>query len=73
MSTSPNLELNEWGNAIQTIFYSALGGFDPEEVNRYPVALWLWFVLILFIMMVIMMNLLIAIVSDVFDRATAVS
>lgn len=63
-----NIWFGEWWAALQTTYYISLGGFDPEEIDKYNFMAWLIFLLCSIFNIIILLNLLIAIVSDIFSR-----
>lgn len=63
-----NIWFGEWWAAIQTTYYISIGGFDSEEVNLYDFWSWTIFFICTIFNIIILLNLLIAIVNDIFNR-----
>lgn len=61
----------EWWHAFRTTYYVSLGGFDPAETDLYSLFTWPIFFLCSIFNIIILLNLLIAIVCDIFDRVLA--
>ena len=62
------LWLGEWIAAIRYTYYSGLGNFENSEADEYGFFSWLIFFLATIFNIVILFNLLIAIVNDIFNR-----
>lgn len=58
----------EWWRAIQTTYYISIGGFETEEVNLYSIWSWPIFFFCTIFNIIILLNLLIAIVNEIFNR-----
>ena len=72
MSKTDSSELEFWfgeyWKALQTTYYISIGGFDPAEADLYPVFGWIVFWTCTLFNIIILTNLLIAIVSEIFVR-----
>ena len=67
-SGSISLWFGEWWHAIQTTYYISIGGFETDEVNLYSFWSWPIFFFCTIFNIIILLNLLIAIVNEIFNR-----
>ena len=58
----------EWHNAMRTTYYISIGDFDADEMNQYSFWAWPVFFWCTIFNIIILLNLLIAIVNDIFNR-----
>ena len=61
----------EWWSAIMNSYYIALGAFDPGEVSLYSIFAWPIFLACTLFNIIVLSNLLIAIVCEIFNEVLA--
>ena len=58
----------EWHMALRTTYYISIGDFSDDEMNKYSFYAWPVFFWCTIFNIIVLMNLLIAIVNDIFNR-----
>lgn len=61
----------EWIRAIKTTYYWSLGNFDSDEADGYSFASWFIFFILTIFNIVILINLLIALVNEIYNVVSA--
>ena len=62
--------MGEYVEAWQKSFLAALGEFDPLELDSYSDGQWLVFILCVIFNIILLLNLLIAIISETYERVS---
>ena len=61
----------EWWNALQEAAYLSINGPNTDELDKYPAGWWLGMAVLVFFITVVIMNLVIAIISDIYTEVMA--